>query len=61
MDTDFSSQNASLQESVIGYLFKEKSLAKKCVYLSIAQNFFFFFENQDIRKTTEIQKEHRHT
>ena len=33
MDTDFSSQNASLQESVIGYLFKEKSLAKKCVYL----------------------------
>ena len=28
MDTDFSSQNASLQESVIGYLFKEKSLAR---------------------------------
>lgn len=41
MDTDFSSQNASLQESVTGYLFKEKSLAKKCLYLSRALIFFF--------------------
>ena len=43
MDTDFPSQNPSLKESVTGCLFKQKSLAKKCLYLSRAYIYIYIF------------------
>ena len=56
MDTDFSSQNPSLKEIVTGYLFKQKSLTKKCLYLSRAQIFFIFGKLGDPEKQLRYKK-----